>query len=108
METVAMNATPSRNKKFGYIANEITKATARREALILEAFDALEASHPSLSRAVLVYLGTKRRASHWLCTPRSAWQGMSPCELLADGDEDSLWDLLQGYEANVAGQPFPA
>lgn len=103
-----MNVMPSRNNKFGHIASEIIKATARREALILEAFDALETSHPSLSQAVLVYLGSKRRASHWLCTPRSAWKGKSPCELLADGDQDSLWDLLQGYEANVASQPFQA
>ena len=103
-----MNVMSSGNKQFGYIASEITKATARREALILEAFDALESSHRSLSQAVLVYLGSKRRASHWLCTPRSAWQGRSPCELLADGDEDSLWDLLQGYEANVASHSSPA
>ena len=103
-----MNVVSSGNKKFGYIASEITRAAARREALILEAFDALETSHPSLSQAVLVYLGTRRRASHWLCTPRSAWNGRSPCELLADGDEDSLWDLLQGYEANVVSHSFPA
>lgn len=103
-----MNVTSSRNKKFGYIASEIVKATARREALILEAFDALETSHPSLSQAVLVCLGSKRRASHWLCTPRSAWQGKSPCELLADGDQDSLWDLLPGYEVNAASQTFQA
>ena len=103
-----MNVMPSRTRKFDYIASEITKATARREALILEAFDALETSHPSLSQAVLVYLGNKRRASHWLCTPRSAWQGRSPCELLAEGDQESLWDLLQGYEDGVASQPFQA
>ena len=103
-----MNVMPSRTKKFDYIASEITKATARREALILDAFDALESSHPSLSQALLVYLGNKRRASHWLCTPRSAWQGRTPCELLADGDQESLWDLLQGYEDSMAGQPIQA
>lgn len=103
-----MNVMPSRARKFDYIASEINKATVRRETLILEAFDVLEASHPSLSQAVLVYLGNKRRASHWLCTPRSAWQGRSPCELLAEGDQDSLWDLLQGYEDDVASQPFQA
>ena len=103
-----MNVMPSRTRKFDYIASEISKATVRRETLILEAFDVLEASHPSLSQAVLVYLGNKRRASHWLCTPRSAWKGRSPCELLAEGDQESLWDLLQGYEDGVASQPFQA
>jgi len=103
-----MNVMPSRTRKFDYIASEITKATARREALILEAFDVLENSHPSLSQAVLVYLGNKRRASHWLCTPRSAWQGRTPCELLAEGDQESLWDLLQGYEDSMAGRPIRA
>ena len=103
-----MNVMPSRTKKFDYIASEIIKATARRETLILDAFDALEANHPSLSQAVLVYLGNKRRASHWLCTPRSAWKGRTPCELLAEGDQESLWDLLQGYEDSTASQPFQA
>lgn len=103
-----MNVLPSQTKKFGHIASEITKATTRRETLILEAFDALEASHPSLSQAVMVYLGNKRRASHWLCTPRSAWKGRSPCELLAEGDQDSLWDLLQQYEPHAASQPCQA
>ena len=103
-----MNVMPSRTKKFDYIASEITKATARREALILDAFDALESSHPSLSQALLVYLGNKRRASHWLCTPRSAWHGRSPCEVLAEGDQDSLWDVLEGYDASVVSHQSQA
>lgn len=103
-----MNVMPSRTKRFDYIASEITKASARREALILEAFDVLETNHPLLSQAVLVYLGNKKRASHWLCTPRSAWKGRSPCELLAEGDQDSLWDLLEGGQDRAAGPPLQA
>jgi hypothetical protein len=108
VEIAAMNVMPSRTKKFDYIASEIIKATARREALIREAFDALETSHPSLSQALLVYLGSPRRASHWLCTPRSAWGGKSPCELLAEGDRDSLWDVLEGYDTSVVSHPSQA
>ncbi len=92
--------------KFRSIIGEIGRVTARREELRSDAFDVLERRHPSLARAVLDHVGSKRRAAHWLCAPQRAWGGKSPCEMLADSDEDSVWDLLEGLDvAEVPAHP---
>jgi uncharacterized protein (DUF2384 family) len=82
--------------KFRNIISEISSIAARREALTLSAFDALEYRYPSLAQALLDQVGNKRRAAHWLCAPQRACDGRSPCDLLADGDRDGVWDLLDG------------
>jgi Protein of unknown function (DUF2384) len=90
--------------KFRNIISEIAGITARREELTSGAFDVLECRHPSLAQALLAYMGNKRRAAHWLCAPQRAWDRKSPCELLADSDEDSVWDWLEGLDvAEVPG-----
>lgn len=87
------------NKEFRHIINEIGRIRARREELTLGAFDALACSHPVLAQALLDQIGGERRVAHWLCAPQRAWDGRSPCELLADGDEDGVWDLLEGVDS---------
>jgi hypothetical protein len=90
--------------RFRDIINEIANITARREQLMLGAFDALEYRYPSIAQALLEYIGGKRRAAVWLCAPQRALGGRCPCELLAEGDEDSVWDLLGGLDvAEVQG-----
>lgn len=84
--------------KFRNIISEISSITARREELTLSAFDALEHHHPSLAQALIDQVGSKRRAAHWLCAPLRACDGKSPCTLLADSDQDSVWDLLEGLD----------
>lgn len=91
--------------KFRSIISEISSIAARREALTLSAFDALEYRHPPLAQALLDQLGNKRRAAHWLCAPQRACGGRSPCDLLADSDQDSVWDLLEGL--GMAELPRP-
>ena len=95
-----------RKNKFGNIAREIATIAARREALALTAFDAVESRWPSLARALLEDTGSKRRAAHWLCAPSRACGGKSPCDLLAEGDEDRVWGLWEGFgEADVPRRP---
>lgn len=90
--------------KFRSIVGEIANIAARREELTSGAFDVLEYRHPSLAQALLDHIGSKRRAAYWLCAPQRAWGGKSPCEMLADGDEESVWDLLEGLDvAEVPG-----
>ena len=85
-----------RFNKFRSIISEISWIAARREALVLSAFDALEFRYPPLAEALLEQVGNKRRAAHWLCAPQRACGGESPCDLLADNDQDSVWDLMEG------------
>ncbi len=91
--------------KFRNIISEISCIAARREALTLSAFDALEHRFPSLAQALLDQVGDKRRAAHWLCARQRARGGKSPCDLLADGDQDSVWDLLEGFGMAELSRP---
>ncbi|TCI09200.1 DUF2384 domain-containing protein [Dyella soli] len=83
-------------RKFEEIASDIARVATWREELLSSALDALESRHPKLAQALLENVGNRRRAGHWICAPHRAYGGKSPCELLADGDEDSVWDLLDG------------
>ncbi|WP_426703051.1 DUF2384 domain-containing protein [Rhodanobacter sp. Col0626] len=82
--------------KFHNIASDLAQLTARREALVSNAFEALEVRHPVLASEVKEYIGSRQRAAHWMCAPQRASGGKIPYDLLAEGDEDSLWDLLEG------------
>ena len=79
---------------FKNISSEIAYITAQREVLISGAFDALEFRYPALAQVLLESFGNRQRASHWVCGPQHALGGKNACELLADGDEDAVWDLL--------------
>lgn len=81
---------------FGNIAGEISNMVAKREALVADAFKAVEDRWPSLAIAMIEDAGNRRRAGHWLCASNRSCGGRSPCDLLSDGDVDAVWDLLEG------------
>jgi hypothetical protein len=81
--------------KFRNIASDLADLKARREALVSNAFDVLEARHPLLANEVKEYIGNRQRAALWMCAPLSAAGGKIPYDLLAEGDEDGLWDRLE-------------
>jgi hypothetical protein len=82
--------------KFQNVAGELARLAELREALVSSAFEALEIRHPELANEVREYIGSRQRAAHWMCAPQRASGGRIPYDLLAEGDEDGLWDLLEG------------
>ncbi|WP_426688434.1 DUF2384 domain-containing protein [Rhodanobacter ginsengiterrae] len=84
--------------RFQNIADEIARINAQRDTLVLGAFEALECRHASLVQVLLERMGSRQRAAYWMCSHQRALSGRSAYELLADGDDDSLWDLLSGVE----------
>ena len=88
--------------QFDEIADEIRHVTLVRDQLVLAAFDALESRHVELAQTLLENLGSRQRAAHWMCTNQRAFDGSSAYDVLADGDEDRVWDQLPG------GEPSPA
>lgn len=87
-----------RAMKFSDIAQDIAHITARREQVVLSAFDMLAFRHALLAQALLANLGTRQRAAFWMSSHQRALGGRSGYEVLADGDEDSVWDQLPGAE----------
>ncbi|MEO7051562.1 MAG: DUF2384 domain-containing protein [Rhodanobacter sp.] len=86
----------SSTTKFRNVASDLAQLTAQREALVSNAFHALEADHPVLAGDVLEFIGSRQRAAHWMCAPQRASGGKIPYDLLVEGDQDGLWDLLTG------------
>lgn len=84
---------------FKNVSSEIAYVTAQREVLVFGAFDAPEFRHPALAQVLLDSLGSRQRASRWICGPQRALDGKTVCELLADGDEDAVWNLLPDSSA---------
>lgn len=79
---------------FDEIADEIRQVTHVRDQLVLAAFDALESRHVELAQTLLGNLRSRQRAAHWMCSNQRAFDGRSAYDVLADGDEDMVWDQL--------------
>lgn len=77
---------------FSAFAAELEHLHMRRETVINNAFDALLVSCPRLAALLLEGFGDARRAAHWLSSKQRAFDGQTAWELLADGDEDTVWD----------------
>jgi hypothetical protein len=86
----------SSSMKFDNVASQLARLAEQRETLVVSAFEALEARHPVLAGEVREYIGSRQRAAYWMCAPQRTTGGKIPYDLLAEGDEDGLWDLLEG------------
>lgn len=82
----------SRTIRFLAIATEIARINALREQAMEEAFAVLESQQASLANMLLQSTGDRRRAVRWMCLHQRVFDGRMAYELLADGDEDSVWD----------------
>ncbi|MEO9229746.1 MAG: hypothetical protein ABI216_12495 [Devosia sp.] len=80
--------------RYADISLEIRRITCLREQLILDAFAALECRHAVLAQTLLDSVGSRQRAAHWMCTNQRAFEGRSAYDVLADGNEESVWDRL--------------
>lgn len=99
----------SRTIKFLAIATEIARINALREQAMQEAFAVLESQHESLANMLLQGIGDRRRAARWMCVHQRAFGGRMAYEVLADGDEDSVWDeVTRLSEADVPPGPVAA
>lgn len=85
--------------KFNAIAQQISRITSQREQLVLDAFEALELRFPLLAQILLETIGSRQRAACWMCAHQRAFDGRNANEVLADGDEDSVWDQIPAGES---------
>lgn len=88
------------------IAQRLREIESSREEAIDRAFLVLETREPALASMLMENIGDRRRAAHWMCTHRRAFDGRSAYEMLADGDDDAVWDCLYGEDLkpDLAGQ----
>jgi hypothetical protein len=79
---------------FSRVADDLARLRAEREALVASAFDDLQALRPSLADMLIERMNTPQRAARWMASSHRAADHRTPWELLAEGNEDEVWDLL--------------
>lgn len=69
---------------------------ATHEQIALAAFSVLEERLGNLSSMLVIGLGDRTRAVRWMCTRHRDLDGRNAYQVIADGEEDRLWDVVQG------------
>ncbi|WP_426687945.1 DUF2384 domain-containing protein [Rhodanobacter ginsengiterrae] len=81
---------------FSEVAREIARINAERDQIVQDAFSTLECRHATLAQTLLDNVGNRQRAAYWMCTHQRAFEGRTAYEVLADGDEDQVWERIPG------------
>jgi hypothetical protein len=80
--------------RFQDVATELGQINALRDDVMERAFIMLEQRHSTLAAMLVQSLGERQRAVRWMCRHQSAFDGRTAYELLADGEEDTVWDEI--------------
>ena len=81
---------------FSEVAREVERVNAIRDKVVLDAFTTLECRYATLARTLVDNVGSRQRAAFWMCTHQKAFDGRMAYELLAEGDEDQVWERIPG------------
>lgn len=81
---------------FNEVAQEIRRINAERDQFVLCAFSTLECRHTALAQTLVANIGNRQRAAYWMCTHQRAFEGRTAYEMLADGNEDQVWERIPG------------
>jgi hypothetical protein len=88
-------STMSRNKRvFKVVAKNLAHIDEVRKTAMGEAFAVLEQHDHELADILVLQLGDRKRAVSWMCASQRVLEGRTAYETLAEGDVDTLWDIL--------------
>lgn len=87
---------------FSRLAGSLERLRAERQRTIDDAFASVCAQKQLLATFLVEQFGDAHRAARWMASHQRTFGGRSPLEVLADGDEDALWDAL--HRAAVNGE----
>jgi len=79
---------------YAVIAKEVEEVHFLRETIVVQAFQKFEQEDPRLANFVQSGARDRRGAAFWMCRPLRQLDGRTAYQALAEGDEESLWDLL--------------
>jgi hypothetical protein len=79
---------------YALIAKEVEDVQFLRESIVVQAFQTFEREDPRLANFVQSGTRDRKCAAFWMCRPLRRLDGRTAYQALAEGDEDSVWDLL--------------
>lgn len=80
--------------RFQDVATELAQINTLRDDVMERAFVMLEQRHATLATMLVQSLGDRHRAVRWMCRHQQAFDGRSAYELIADGEDDTVWDEI--------------
>lgn len=80
---------------FATVSMEMARLHAEREIVLDVAFEHLRRYRPALSEILVERFGTAARAARWMAKRQRSLEDRSVWDLLGEGDEDGVWDLVE-------------
>ena len=80
---------------FADMSAQLEQLQIRRDQIAFEAFSMLEERLSTFSSMLIIGLGDRTRAALWMCTRHRNLEGRNAYQVIADGEQDRLWEVLQ-------------
>ncbi|GLQ50581.1 hypothetical protein GCM10010872_20300 [Dyella flava] len=80
---------------FREMGARLEEIQATREQIAFAAFSILEERLSDLSAMLVISLGDRTRAARWMCMRHRHLEGRNAYQVIADGEADRLWELLE-------------
>lgn len=80
---------------FKDMATRLDELQATREEIAFAAFSMLEERLSGLSNMLIIGLGDRTRAVRWMCMRHRNLEGRNAYQVIADGEEDRLWEVAE-------------
>jgi len=77
------------------LSARLEQAHALKEQAAFDAFGVIERQIRALADMLIQGLGDRNRAVRWMCMHHRKLEGRNGYQVLADGEEDRLWDELE-------------
>lgn len=81
---------------FKDMGMRLEELQASREQIAFAAFSMLEEQLSQFSNMLVIGLGDRTRAVWWMCMRHRSLDGRNAYQVIADGEQDRLWEVLEG------------
>ncbi|RUL72480.1 hypothetical protein [Dyella choica] len=83
------------SESFKHMGARLEELHAAREQAAFAAFSMLEERWNEFSDMLIIGLGDRTRAVWWMCTRQRSLEGKNAYQVIADGEQDRLWDVVE-------------
>jgi len=80
---------------FKDMGAQLEQLQTRREQIAFAAFSMLEERLSDFSNMLVIGLGNRTRAVWWMCMRQRNLDGRNAYQVIADGEKDRLWEVLE-------------
>jgi hypothetical protein len=79
---------------FSRISGEMAQIAAFRDAIIMDAFAALEERYALLAQMLIAHFGGRSKAAKWMSWHQPFFEGRTGYDVIVAGEVDVVWDKV--------------